>query len=88
MDEHEDFKIPVYTAFTKDILYGGIPADISILLIGGMTFALGIFKNFIAFIFLVLIYFLIYLAIKLSPKFDTKILKIAGRLKFKKYINP
>lgn len=88
MEEHPDFKIPVYTAFTKDILIAGVPADMSILLIGGMVLSLGIFRNIAIFLFTLGIYLALFFTIKFSPKFDTKILQILGRIKLKKYLNP
>lgn len=88
MEEHQDFKIPVYVAFTKEILVAGVPADMAIVLLAGMVFALGIFRNMPVFLFMLVIYIALWLTIKFSPKFDTKILKILGRMKLKKYINP
>lgn len=88
MEEHPDYKIPVYTAFTKEILIAGVPADMAIVLLAGMVFSLGIFRNLPIFLFMLILYIALWLTVKFSPKFDTKILKILGRLKFKKYINP
>lgn len=88
MEEHPNYRIPVYVAFTKEILIAGVPADMAIVLLAGMVFALGIFRNITAFLFMLILYIGLWLAIKFSPKFDTKILKILGRIKLKKYINP
>ena len=82
-NEHINFKIPIYQSLTKDIMIAGIPLTFALLLFAGMFFSMMILHNMI---FLV-IYFLLFLIIKLSKKFDSKILDILARVSLKPYID-
>ena len=82
-NEHINFKIPIYQSLTKDIMIAGIPLTFALLLFAGMFFSMMILHNLI---FLV-IYFLLFLIIKLSKKFDSKILDILARVSLKPYID-
>ena len=78
-NEHVNFKIPIYQSLTKDIMIAGIPLTFALLLFAGMFFSMMILHN--------MIFFLIFLVIKLSKKFDSKILDILARVSLKPYID-
>ena len=78
-NEHVNFKIPIYQSLTKDIMIAGIPLTFALLLFAGMFFSMMILHN--------MIFFLIFLIIKLSKKFDSKILDILARVSLKPYID-
>ncbi|MCF0163102.1 MAG: VirB3 family type IV secretion system protein [Fusobacterium necrophorum] len=83
----EAWRIPVYQAFTKDLMMGGIPLNMAILILAFIFFSVFILHNlYIALIFLFL-YFLLFLTVKFSKKFDTKIIDIIVRMSIKKYID-
>ena len=86
-NEHINFKIPIYQSLTKDIMIAGIPLTFALLLFSGMFFSMMILHNLIFFLIFLVIYFLLFLIIKLSKKFDSKILDILARVSLKPYID-
>ena len=86
-NEHVNFKIPIYQSLTKDIMIAGIPLTFALLLFAGMFFSMMISHNMIFFLIFLVIYFLLFLIIKLSKKFDSKILDILARVSLKPYID-
>lgn len=86
-DDDTFFNLPVYQAFTKELLIGGLPVNMALLLFGGILLSVLLFHNIILSLIFLIIYFILFLIIKFSPKFDTKMLDILMRINLKKYIN-
>ena len=86
-NEHVNFKIPIYQSLTKDIMIAGIPLTFALLLFAVLFFSMMILHNMIFFLIFLVIYFLLFLIIKLSKKFDSKILDILARVSLKPYID-
>ena len=81
MEENENFRIPIPKFLVKDLTFLGLPFDIAILMGACILFSLIIFRNVpVTIVFLVIF-------IKLTPKFDPKILELTTNTCLKKYIN-
>ncbi|MBS9776114.1 MAG: VirB3 family type IV secretion system protein [Fusobacterium sp.] len=87
MNEDELFYLPIYNAFTKPILFAGLPFEMAILIIGGMLMGIFVFNSLLLSLFFLAVYFVLFLVVKFSPKFDVNILKIVLKMSLKKYIN-
>ena len=83
----ENFYIPVYQVFTKEIMLFGLPRSMAIFFIGVMAFTGLSMKNFVLTIVFFILYLIMVLVVKSVPKFDPKILETIVRFSFKKYIN-
>ncbi|MBR8700495.1 MULTISPECIES: VirB3 family type IV secretion system protein [unclassified Fusobacterium] len=86
-EELEYFKLPIYPVLYKETLLMGIPMNMAAINIGGVAMGLIVLKSFsICFLF-ILIHLFIFIMIKVSKKFDTKLLDILVRKNLKKYIS-
>ena len=83
----ENFYIPVYQVFTKEIMLFGLPRSMAIFFIGVMAFTGLSMRNLVLTIVFFILYLVMVLVVKFVPKFDPKILETIGRFSFKKYIN-
>ena len=82
MEENENFRIPIPKFLVKDLTFLGLPFDIAILM-GACI----LFRNVPVTIVFLVIYIGLVIFIKLTPKFDSKILELTTNTCLKKYIN-
>lgn len=87
LEDVEYWKIPVYQAFTKDLMVGGIPMSMAVILIAAIAFSVLILHNFYLVLIFLLVYFISFFMVKFSRKFDAKVIDIIVRMSFKKYID-
>lgn len=86
-DEDEFFNIPVYQVVTKDVMLGGLPFNMFILVGTGAFIGLALFNSLKITLFFLIIYVILLLLIKFSPKFDVKIIDILTKMNFQKYLD-
>lgn len=86
-DEDEFFNIPVYQVVTKDAMLGGLPFNMFILVGAGAFIGLALFNSLKITLFFLIIYVILLLLIKFSPKFDVKIIDILTKMNFQKYLD-
>lgn len=82
-----EINLPVYQIFTKELTLAGLPRSLAVGIFTCLAFAALFIKSFVITIFFIVIYFALLLMVRLSPKFDPKILEVFFRFCFKKYIN-
>lgn len=87
LENVEYWKIPVYQAFTKDLMVGGIPMSMAAILIALIALAVLILHNFYLVLIFLLLYVIAFLMVKFSKKFDPKVIDILVRMILKKYID-
>lgn len=87
MEENENFRIPIPKFLVKDLTFLGLPFDIAILMGACILFSLIIFRNVPVTIVFLVVYIGLVIFIKLTPKFDPKILELTTNTCLKKYIN-
>ncbi|CAL7891138.1 VirB3 family type IV secretion system protein [Fusobacterium necrophorum] len=86
--KHEEyFNIPVYQAFTKPLMFGGLPLSIFMVLIASMIMALFVFHSIFFTILFFIFYIALYVIVKLNPRFDPLLLEIVARINLKKFIH-
>lgn len=83
----ENFTLPIYQIFYKEITLAGIPVKMGILTIAGMGIGLGGFHSLAIFLFFLVLHLIIFILLKSTKRFDTKILDILVRRQFKRYIS-
>lgn len=86
-NENDLYYLPVYIVLTKDLLVAGIPANMAVIIIVFASAGLFLIHSIALTILSALVYVSIFLVIKYSPKFDTKILDIILKMNLKKYID-
>jgi len=83
----DGIKLPVYQIFTKELTLAGLPRSLGIAVIACIGFSALSIRSMILTIFFLILYFVLLILVKLSPKFDPKIVEVLFRFSFKKYIN-
>lgn len=87
MEEEKLYKLPIYPIFYKEALLAGIPFNMAIITLLGIAAGILVFNNLIFALIFLIIHLMIFILLKTSKKFDTKIIDILARKTWRKFIS-